>query len=61
MCLWIRSTLGRHESLRRFSVSILEGGGRLSVKCLLLSYFRVGDNPPGTRTNGSSMSPVRNS
>ena len=30
---------------RRFSVSILEKGGRLGLKCLLLSYFRVGDNP----------------
>ena len=28
---------------RRFSVSILEEGGRLGLKCLLLSYFRVGD------------------
>jgi hypothetical protein len=32
--------------LRRFSVSILEEGGRLGLKCLLLSYFRVGDHPP---------------
>jgi hypothetical protein len=30
-------TLGR-------SVSILEEGGRLGLKCLLLSYFRVGDH-----------------
>jgi hypothetical protein len=39
--------------LERFSVSILEEGGRLGLKCLLLSYFRMGDfrmgdNPPGT-------------
>jgi hypothetical protein len=26
----------------------LEEGGRLGLKCLLLSYFRVGDNPTGT-------------
>jgi hypothetical protein len=25
------------------AVSILEEGGRLGLKCLLLSYFRVGD------------------
>jgi hypothetical protein len=31
--------------LRRFSVSILEEGGRLGLKCLLLSYFRVADKP----------------
>ena len=28
---------------RALSVSILEEGGRLGLKCLLLSYFRVGD------------------
>ena len=33
------------RSHRRLSVSILEEGGRLGLKCLLLSYFRVGDNP----------------
>jgi hypothetical protein len=33
----------------RFSIPILEEGGRLGLKYLLLSYFRVGDNPPGTR------------
>jgi hypothetical protein len=26
------------------SLSISEEGGRLGLKCLLLSYFRVGDN-----------------
>ena len=31
--------------LRRFSVSILEDGSRLGLKCLLLSYFRIGDHP----------------
>ena len=36
-------------TLRRFSVSILEEGGRLGLKCLLLSYFRMGDHPTGTR------------
>ena len=30
-------------SHRRFSVSIFEEGGRLGLKCLLLSYFRIGD------------------
>jgi hypothetical protein len=30
---------------RRFSVSIFEEGGRVGLKCSLLSYFRVGDNP----------------
>jgi hypothetical protein len=30
-------------TLRRFLVSILEEGGRHGLKCLLLSYFRVGD------------------
>ena len=37
--------------LARLSVSILEGGGRLGLECLLLSflsYFRVGDNPSKT-------------
>jgi hypothetical protein len=38
--------------LRRFSVSILEEGGRLGLKCLLLSYFRVGHNPTGTCETG---------
>jgi hypothetical protein len=28
---------------RRCSVSIFEEGSRLGLKCLLLSYFRVGD------------------
>jgi hypothetical protein len=37
-----------YPMLRRFSVSILEEGGRLGLKCLLLSYFRVGDNSPAT-------------
>ena len=32
------------DRLWRFSVSIFEEGGRLGLKCLLLSYFRVGDN-----------------
>jgi hypothetical protein len=32
----------------RFPLSILEECGRLRLKCLLLSYFRVGDNLPGT-------------
>ena len=31
------------RTLARLSVSILEEGGRLGLKCLLLSYFRVGD------------------
>jgi hypothetical protein len=35
-------------TLRRFSVSMLEDGGRLDLKCLLWSYFRVGDHPTGT-------------
>ena len=30
-----------------FSVSILKKGRRLGLKCLLLSYFRVGDDPTG--------------
>ncbi|HMD21027.1 MAG TPA: hypothetical protein VKH40_11930, partial [Alloacidobacterium sp.] len=29
---------------RAFLVSILGEGGRLGLKCLLLSYFRVGDD-----------------
>jgi hypothetical protein len=37
-------------TLARFSVSILEEGGRLGLKCLLLSYFRVGDFPGGRRS-----------
>jgi hypothetical protein len=28
----------------RFWVSILEEGGRVGLKCLLLSYFRIGDS-----------------
>jgi hypothetical protein len=31
-------------TLARFSVPILEEGGRLGLKYLLLSYFRVADN-----------------
>ena len=34
---------GRITRCWRVSVSILEEGGRLGLKCLLLSYFRVGD------------------
>jgi hypothetical protein len=34
--------------LVRFSIPILEEGGRLGLKYLLLSYFRVGDYLPGT-------------
>jgi hypothetical protein len=37
------------RTLGRLSVSILEEGGPLGPKCLLLSYFRVGDNSTGTR------------
>jgi hypothetical protein len=36
-------------SFLRRSVSISEEGGRLGLKCLLLSCNRVGDDPPGTR------------
>jgi hypothetical protein len=42
---WTRLVRMSH---RRLSVSILEEGGRLDLKCLLLSYFRVGDHPTGT-------------
>jgi hypothetical protein len=43
---------GRHYFREaRFSVPILEEGGRLGLKYLLLSYFRVGDNPTGTKEN----------
>jgi hypothetical protein len=45
--------------LRRFSVSILEEGGRLGLKCLLLSYFRVGDYSLGIRRTGSPVPMVR--
>jgi hypothetical protein len=41
----VKVTHWRSVTLRRLSVSILEEGGRLGLKCLLLSYFRVGDNP----------------
>ena len=40
------------DRLRRFSVSILDEGGRLGLKCLLLSYFRVGDHPLMTKEEG---------
>jgi hypothetical protein len=43
----IGSTENRSLRHGRFSVSILEEGGRLGLKCLLLSYFRVVD-PTGT-------------
>jgi hypothetical protein len=37
-----RESFRRHQ---RLSVSILEEGGRLGLKCLLMRYFRMGDNP----------------
>jgi hypothetical protein len=43
-----RSGLEHWRRNRRLSVSILEEAGRRGLKCLLLSYFRVGDNPTGT-------------
>jgi hypothetical protein len=39
----ITEPLGDGYKTLRLSVSILEEGGRLGLKCLLLSYFRVGD------------------
>jgi hypothetical protein len=39
--------------LRRLSVSILEEAGRLGLKCLLLSYFRMGDDSLMTNEEGS--------
>jgi hypothetical protein len=56
-----------YKTLARFSVSILEEGGRLGLKCLLLSYVRVGDmsglatiRPELRRVPHSrSMSPIR--
>jgi hypothetical protein len=50
----IGSTENRSLRHGRFSVSILEEGGRLGLKCLLLSYFRVGDNPSVTRETDTS-------
>ena len=44
-----KSPTGNQKTLRRFSIAILEEGGRLGLKCLLLSYFRVGDHTLGTR------------
>jgi hypothetical protein len=63
-------------ALRRFGVSperslatsaffgiYLEKGGRLGLKCLLLSYFRVGDHPPPSirldERMGGQLSPSR--
>ena len=43
-------------------VSILEEGGRLDLKYLLLSYFRVGDFPGGRQSDRNSenrKSPAR--
>jgi hypothetical protein len=40
----IASTETRSLRHARFSVSIFEEGSRLGLKCLLLSYFRVGDD-----------------
>ena len=48
-----RSELTRSWILGRFSVSILEEGGRLGLKCLLLSYFRVADDSLMTKEEGS--------
>jgi hypothetical protein len=45
-------------SHRRLSVSILEEAGRLGLKCLLLSYFRVGHNPPTTSIHALLVSPL---
>jgi hypothetical protein len=39
------------------SVSILEEGGRLGLKCLLLSHFRVGDNSEVNRRPGYNRLP----
>ena len=52
------------RTLRRFSVSILEEGDRLALKCLLLSYFRIGDYTTGTgewlpNPNGEAPSLMR--
>ena len=50
----ITEPLGDGYKTLRLSVSILEEGGRLGLKCLLLSYFRVGDNTPGAQTYESA-------
>jgi hypothetical protein len=42
-----------YSMLGRLSVSILEEGGRLGLKCLLLSYFRVGDYTPRSSNHAS--------
>jgi hypothetical protein len=39
-----------------FSVPIRHEGCICGLKCLLLSYFRIGDNPPGTPKTGASRS-----
>jgi hypothetical protein len=39
----IRIAISDYRTLVRFSVSILEESGRLGLKCLLFSDFRVGD------------------
>ena len=38
------------------TVPRLDEGGRLGLKCLLLSYFRVGHQPP--KTFGSALDPL---
>jgi hypothetical protein len=40
--------MNRKKTISAFFGIYLEKGGRLGLKCLLLSYFRVGDHPPGT-------------
>ena len=42
---------------RAFSVTILEEGGRLGLRCLRLSYFRVGDYRPFSRNPDLSLGP----
>ena len=41
----VKCTEWHSYTLGRFSVSILEEGAPLGLKCLLLSYFRVDDHP----------------
>ena len=40
-----KSEVAYRGMLARFSVSMLEERGRLSLQCVLLGYFRIGDNP----------------
>jgi hypothetical protein len=37
------------------SLSISEEGGRLGLKCLLLSYFRIGDYPTAKHNSESLL------